>query len=64
MALGRLDRSDRARIAAAQRAELATLDAELADDPHASLIRTAGIPRGAQSRALVRAIATQARAAA
>jgi hypothetical protein len=56
-ALGRLDAASRARVIAAQRAEIATLLAELAQDPPASLLGTGGLPRAAQSRALVGAIA-------
>jgi hypothetical protein len=58
--LGRLEPRDRARILAAQHAEITTLRAELSDDPDASLVSEAGIPRGAQSRKLVDAIAMQA----
>jgi hypothetical protein len=60
--MGRLDAHDRARVRGAIDREIATLRAELADDPAPSLVGTAGIPRGAQSRALVDAIATRAAA--
>jgi hypothetical protein len=56
-ALGRLDSTSRARVVAAQRAEIATLLAELAQDPPGSLLRAGGLPRATQSRALVGAIA-------
>jgi hypothetical protein len=58
-ALGRLDSDGRARVAAAQRREIATMLVELSRDPHESLRRTGGLPRAAQSRALVRAIAVR-----
>lgn len=55
--LGRLDADARARVAAAQRREIATMLDELSGDPHESLRRAGGLPRAAQSRALVQAIA-------
>ena len=58
-ALGRLDADGRARVAAAQRTEISTMLAELSVDPHESLRRTGGLPRAAQSRALVDAIAAR-----
>ncbi|HEX8789974.1 MAG TPA: ferritin-like domain-containing protein [Polyangiaceae bacterium] len=56
-ALGRLDAEGRARVQAAQRREIATMLDELSCDPQESLRRTGGLPRAAQSRALVQAIA-------
>lgn len=58
-ALGRLDADGRARVEAAQKKEIATMLDELSRDPHESLRRTGGLPRAAQSRALVEAIATR-----
>jgi len=57
--MGRLDSAERARIRAAQRAEIAMLLGELAEDPNESLVRTAGLPRADQSRELVGAIAAR-----
>jgi hypothetical protein len=54
--LGRLDGASRRRVKDAQRLAIAELLGEVASDPHASLVGTAGLPRGAQSRALVAAI--------
>ena len=56
-ALGKLDAEGRARVTAAQKREIATMLGELARDPHASLRVAGGLPRAAQSRALVEAIA-------
>jgi hypothetical protein len=41
----------------AQRAEIAEMQTELAQDPHGSLVREAGLPRAFQSRALLASIA-------
>jgi hypothetical protein len=57
--MGRLDVAARARVRAAQRRAVAELLAEVEADPRASLVDTAGLPRGAQSRALIAAIATR-----
>jgi hypothetical protein len=56
-ARGRLDAAARARLEAAQRAEVDEMLDELARDPNEALVRTGGLPRSAQSRALVAAIA-------
>jgi hypothetical protein len=56
-AIKRLDAASRARVAGAQRTEIATLLDELARDPHDALLAAGGLPRAAQSRALVAAIA-------
>jgi hypothetical protein len=56
-AVGKLDAGARARVAAAQRAEVDEMLDELAQDPHESLRRLGGLPRAAESRALVDAIA-------
>jgi hypothetical protein len=56
-ALGRLDAAGRRRVIDAQNAEIATLLGELARDPHPTLVATGGLPRAAQSRSLVGAIA-------
>ncbi len=58
-ALGRLDADARARLAVAQRKEIATMLDELSHDPHESLRRVGGLPRAGQSRALVGAIAAR-----
>jgi hypothetical protein len=58
--MGRLSRADRARLRSAQRCEIAMLLGEVATDPHASLVDTAGLPRAHQSRALIDAIARAA----
>jgi hypothetical protein len=58
-ALGRLDADGRARVATAQRREIATMLDELSRDPHESLRRTGGLPRAVQSHALVEAIAAR-----
>jgi hypothetical protein len=55
-ALRKLGAEGRERITSAQRAEIATLLDELAQDPHESLQRAGGLPRAIQSRALVGAI--------
>ena len=55
----RLDGEGRARVRAAQGSAIRELLAEVASDPQSSLVRTAGLPLGAQSRALVSAIATR-----
>jgi|GEM_PF-558523 len=55
-AMGRLAAADRARVRAAQREAIAALRAELASDPHASLLAAGGLPRAHQSQALVGAI--------
>ncbi|HEY8087165.1 MAG TPA: ferritin-like domain-containing protein [Polyangiaceae bacterium] len=56
-AVGRLDAASRARVAEAQRSEIATMLDELARNPHDTLLATGGLPRAAQSQALVSAIA-------
>ncbi len=56
-AIGRLDPAARARVRDAQGVEIAEMLEELARDPHESLQREGGLPRAAQSRALVTAIA-------
>jgi hypothetical protein len=58
-ALGRLDAAARARVAAAQRAEIATIKGELSRDAPESLLRVGGLPRAEQSHALVDAIAAR-----
>jgi hypothetical protein len=58
-ALGKLDADSRARLTAAQQAEIVTMLAELSHDPHDSLRRSGGLPRAADSRALVGAIAAR-----
>jgi hypothetical protein len=58
-ALGRLDAEGRARVAAAQRREIATMLDELSRDPHESLRSIGGLPRATQSQALVEAIAAR-----
>ena len=58
-AMRRLDGAARARVREAQRRAIHELLGEVGTDPRASLVRTAGLPRGAQSRALVSAIATR-----
>jgi hypothetical protein len=60
--MGRLDAAARARVACAQREEIAALRRETKDDPHPSLVSTAGLPRRAQSAMLLAAIATRAAA--
>jgi hypothetical protein len=57
--VGRLDAAARARVAGAQRAEVAALLGELTRDPPAPLLRAGGIPRATQSHALVGAIAAR-----
>jgi hypothetical protein len=59
-AMGRLGRAGRARVRGAQRCEIAVLLGEVATDPHASLVDTAGLPRAYQSRALIDSIARAA----
>jgi hypothetical protein len=59
-AVPRLDAVARERVAAAQRAEIATLLGEVSHDPHVSLRGAGGLPRAAHSRALVAAIAGRA----
>ena len=56
-AVGRVDAAGRARIAEAQRAEVDEMLEELAQDPHESLRLVGGLPRAAESRTLVAAIA-------
>jgi hypothetical protein len=57
--MSRLRAPARTRVRAAQRSAVAELLGEVAVDPQGSLVRTAGLPRSAQSRALVAAIATR-----
>lgn len=59
---GKLGAPARARLAAAQQGELASLRRELTCDPHESLVRAAGLPRSRQSGALLDAIAARAAA--
>jgi hypothetical protein len=56
----RLDAAARERVISAQRAEITTLLGELSRDPQESLVRAGGLPRAAQSRALVAAIGRRA----
>jgi hypothetical protein len=56
---GRLDAASRARVRRAQESAVADLLAEVAGDPHASLVHAAGLPLGAQSRALIESIASR-----
>jgi hypothetical protein len=55
----RLDATQRARVRDAQRAAIAELLSEVARDPHDALMSHAGLPRGAQSRALIASIASR-----
>jgi hypothetical protein len=55
-AISRLTPDERARVSAAQRDAVAALREELRSDPHASLVGPGGLPRAAQSQALVGAI--------
>jgi hypothetical protein len=55
----RLDGAERARVREAQRVAVADLLSEVARDPHDSLVSHAGLPRGAQSRALIASIASR-----
>ncbi|HEY6462845.1 MAG TPA: hypothetical protein VIY73_21895, partial [Polyangiaceae bacterium] len=55
----RLDATQRARVRDAQRAAIAELLSEVARDPHDALLSHAGLPRGAQSRALIASIASR-----
>jgi hypothetical protein len=52
----RLSPAERASVLAAQREATAALSSELRADPDASLVAQAGLPRAAQSQALVAAI--------
>jgi hypothetical protein len=58
-AMSRLSAAARARVQQAQRDEIAALGRELVRDPEAPLLRTAGLPRAAHSRALVASIAAE-----
>ncbi len=58
-ATSRLDASGRARVKDATRKAVTELLGEVASDPHGSLMRAAGLPRGAQSRALVASIVSR-----
>jgi hypothetical protein len=58
-ARGRLDAAARARVERAQRAEVDEMLRELALDPNEDVMRAGGLPRAAQSRALVGAIAAR-----
>jgi hypothetical protein len=62
-AMSRLPLDARGRVQAAQREELAVLASELTRDPAPSLVAAGGLPRAAQSQALLHAIDGQLRAA-
>jgi hypothetical protein len=55
----RLDRVDRARVLRAQQEAIAVLLGEVDGDPDAALVRTAGLPKSEESRALIGAIAAR-----
>jgi hypothetical protein len=57
--MGRLGARARDRVRRAQDEAIAVLLSEVASDPHESLLATAGLPRGDQSRALVAANASR-----
>jgi len=56
---GRLDAAGRDEVRAAQLRAVRDLLADVTSDPHASLVRTAGLPLAAQSRALVASISAR-----
>jgi hypothetical protein len=54
---GKLSAEARDRLLAAQRRAVVALRGEVMQDPHGSLVKEGGLPRGRQSQVLVSAIA-------